>query len=79
MAIHSANTTTVTTVPTVATGNLSTTPPAPNPSYKTETMTLEELVETCHWLERDWPPDNGIPFPEEILEVLEGLRVEIIA
>ena len=50
-----------------------------NPSYKTETMTLEELVEMRHQLVRDWPPGDGIPFPEEILEVLEAQRVEIVA
>jgi hypothetical protein len=49
-AVHSANATALTAIPTEATGNLSTTPPAPNPSYKTKTMTLEELTETCHQL-----------------------------
>jgi hypothetical protein len=72
-------TTTATTVPTAVTGSLSTTQPTPIPFYNAETMTLEELMETHHRLIQDWPPDDGIPFPEEILEVFDVLRLKIIA
>ena len=78
-AIHSTTAATATTVPTAATGNPSTTLPAPSPSYNTETMTLEELAETRHRLVRDWPPGDGIAFPEDILNVLDALRVKIVA
>jgi hypothetical protein len=52
-AIHSTATATTaipTVQPTTATGNLSATPPDPTPLYDAETMTLEQLAETCHQL-----------------------------
>jgi len=67
-----------TTTSTPAPGNVSATP-TPAPFYDAETMTLEQLAETRHRLVRDWPPGDGIPFPEAILEVLDELKVKIMA
>jgi hypothetical protein len=78
-AIHSTTATTATTVPTAATGNPSTTLPAPSPSYNTKTITLEELTEMRHRLVQDWPLGDGITFPQDILDVLDVLRVKIVA
>ena len=44
-----------------------------------ETMTLEQIKENTRRLLREWPQDNGIPFPREILEVLRDLKLKVRA
>ena len=40
--------------------------------------TLEELEQTSQRLQWDWPKEDGIPFPVNILEMLRALRVAVI-
>ncbi|KIM75869.1 hypothetical protein PILCRDRAFT_91891 [Piloderma croceum F 1598] len=44
-----------------------------------ETVTLEQIDENTWWLLREWPKDNGTPFPMEILEVLRDLKLRVRA
>jgi hypothetical protein len=44
-----------------------------------ETMTLEQIDEKTRRLLREWPKDNGTPFPMEILEVLRDLKLMVRA
>src|SRR6266436_4442511 len=43
-----------------------------------ETVTLEQIDENSCRLQRDWPKEDGIPFPAEILETLRALRAAVI-
>ena len=43
-----------------------------------DTVTLEQIDENSCRLQRDWPKEDGIPFPAEILEMLRALRVAVI-
>jgi hypothetical protein len=66
---------------TPAAANPPTTAPTtvPPPTFfDPETRTLEELEQTSHRLQRDWPKEDGIPFPAEILETLKALKVAVI-
>jgi hypothetical protein len=54
-------------------------PTAPPPTaFNPEMGTLEELKQTSQRLQRDWPKEDGIPFPAEILETLRGLKAAVI-
>jgi hypothetical protein len=44
-----------------------------------ETVTLEQIDENTRRLLREWPKDNGTPFPMEILEVLRNLKLKVLA
>src|ERR1700683_3365882 len=44
-----------------------------------ETVTLEQIDENTRRLLREWPKDNGTPFPMEILEVLRDLKLRVRA
>ena len=44
-----------------------------------ETVTLEQVDENTHHLLREWPKDDGIPFPREILRVLQDLKLKVRA
>jgi hypothetical protein len=44
-----------------------------------ETATLEQIDENTWRLLREWPKDNGTPFPMEILEVLRDLKLRVRA
>jgi hypothetical protein len=43
------------------------------------TVTLAQIDENSCRLQRDWPKEDGIPFPAEILETLEALKVAVIS
>jgi hypothetical protein len=71
----------ITTTSTTAVANLPATAPTtapPRTFFDCKTGTLEELEQTSHRLQRDWPKEDGIPFPAEILETLKALRVAVI-
>jgi hypothetical protein len=51
----------------------------PPTAFDPETGTLEELEQTSQRLQRDWPKEDGIPFPPDILETLRALRAAVIA
>ena len=52
---------------------------APVPTFfDPETGTLEELERTSQRLQRDWPKEDGIPFPPDMLEMLRVLRAAVI-
>ena len=52
----------------------------PVPSWcDPKTLTLELIDENSHQLQRDWPKEDGIPFPPDMLETLEALRAAVIA
>ena len=54
--------------------------PAASPTaFDPETGTLEELEQTSQRLQRDWPKEDGIPFPPDMLETLRALRAAVIA
>ena len=42
-----------------------------------ETVTLEQIDDNSYRLQRDWPKEDGIPFPAEMLEMLRALRVAV--
>ena len=44
-----------------------------------ETVTLEQIDENTRCLLREWPKDNGIPFPREILKILQDLKLKVRA
>ena len=44
-----------------------------------ETVTLEQINENTHHLLREWPKDNGILFPREILKILQDLKSKVRA
>jgi hypothetical protein len=43
------------------------------------TVTLQQIDENTRRLLREWPKDDGIPFPMEILEVLRDLKLKVLA
>ena len=71
--ITATSTTAVKSLPTVSPP---TTPPPT--AFDPETGTLEELEQTSQRLQWDWPKEDGIPFPVNILEMLRALRVAVI-
>jgi hypothetical protein len=44
-----------------------------------ETVTLKQIDENTRRLLREWPKDDGIPFPMEILKVLRDLKLRVRA
>jgi hypothetical protein len=44
-----------------------------------ETVTLEQIDKNTRRLLREWPKDDGIPFPMEMLEVLRDLKLKVRA
>src|ERR1700683_1752040 len=42
-----------------------------------ETMTLTQIDENSCRLQQDWPKEDGIPFPAEILQMLRALKVAV--
>jgi hypothetical protein len=44
-----------------------------------ENVTLEQIDENSCRLQQDWPKEDRIPFPAEILETLKALKVAVIA
>jgi len=68
-------------ITTAAVQNLPPTVPItlPPTAFDPETGTLEDLKQTSQRLQRDWPKEDGIPFPPNILETLRALRVAVIA
>ena len=44
-----------------------------------ETVTLEQIDENSRRLQQDWPKEDGIPFPPDMLETLRALRAAVIA
>ena len=42
-----------------------------------ETVTLEQIDENTRRLLREWLKDNGIPFPREILKILQDLKSKV--
>ena len=44
-----------------------------------ETVTPEEIDENCRRLLQEWPKEDGIPFPREILETLRDLKLKVLA
>ena len=44
-----------------------------------ETVTLEQINENTHHLLREWPKDNRILFPREILKILQDLKSKVRA
>jgi hypothetical protein len=54
--------------------------PAASPTaFDPETGTLEELEQMSQRLQRDWPKEDGIPFPPDMLKTLRVLRAAVIA
>ena len=41
------------------------------------TVMLEQIEEKNRRLLHEWPKDNGIPFPKEVLEMLRVLKTKI--
>ena len=64
-----------------AASRITTTTTVENPpaAFDPETGTLEELEQTSQRLQRDWPKEDGIPFPPDMLETLRALRAAVIA
>ena len=44
-----------------------------------ETLTLEQIDKNSHRLQQDWPKEDGITFPPDMLETLGALKVAVIA
>jgi hypothetical protein len=44
-----------------------------------EHVTLEQIDENSCRLQRDWPKEDGIPFPPDMLETFSALKVAVIA
>jgi hypothetical protein len=44
-----------------------------------ETVTVEQIDENSRRLLREWPKEDGIPFPREILETLRDLKLKVLA
>ena len=44
-----------------------------------ETVTLKQIDEHSRRLLRDWPKEDGIPFPREILETLRDIKLKVLA
>ena len=42
------------------------------------TVTLEQIEEKTRRLLCEWPKDDGIPFPKEVLEMLRDLKTKIM-
>ena len=41
------------------------------------TVTLEQIEENARCLLHEWPKDNGVPFPMEVLDMLNDLRTKV--
>ena len=41
------------------------------------TMTSEQIEENTRCLLHEWPKDDGIPFPREVLDMLETLKTRV--
>ena len=41
------------------------------------TVTLEQIEENMRHLLHEWPKDDGIPFPREVLDTLEELKAKV--
>jgi CHASE2 domain-containing sensor protein len=44
-----------------------------------ETVTLEQIDKNSRRLQQDWPKEDGIPFPPNMLETLRASRAAVIA
>jgi hypothetical protein len=44
-----------------------------------ETVTLEQIDKHSRRLLQDWPKEDGIPFPREILETLRDIKLKVLA
>src|SRR5882762_2451917 len=44
-----------------------------------ETVTLKQIDEHSRRLLREWPKEDGIPFPREILEMLRDIKLKVLA
>ena len=54
-------------------------PRPPNPLYwcNPVTVTSEQIKENTRRLLHEWPKDDGILFPREVLDMLETLKVKV--
>ena len=68
------------TVEPAPTAPVTVTAAVPIPSWcDPETLTLAQIDENSCRLQRDWPKEDGIPFPPDMLETLGALRAAVIA